>query len=108
MALQAADAMAFLPRPLTPTPTLALSPSPSPKPNPMPSQVADAMAHLHAQSPPIVHRDLKSHNVLLDYEGRCRYDAACGILPAAHSLRYTACGILTTMGCLNLPWLHSP
>ena len=35
-------------------------------------QVADAMAFLHAQSPPVVHRDLKSHNVLLDDEGRCR------------------------------------
>ena len=35
-------------------------------------QVAGAMAHLHAQSPPVVHRDLKSHNVLLDYDGRCK------------------------------------
>ena len=36
-------------------------------------QVAGAMAHLHAQSPPVVHRDLKSHNVLLDYDGRCSW-----------------------------------
>ena len=38
----------------------------------MAAQVAEAMAFLHAQQPPIVHRDLKSHNVLLDADGRCR------------------------------------
>ena len=38
----------------------------------MAAQVADAMAFLHAQSPPIVHRDLKSHNVLLDDAGKCK------------------------------------
>ena len=31
--------------------------------------VASAMEYLHAQSPPIVHRDIKSHNVLKSYNG---------------------------------------
>ena len=52
-----------------PNPNPNLNPNPSPSPN----QVAGAMAHLHAQSPPVVHRDLKSHNVLLDYDGRCSW-----------------------------------
>ena len=38
----------------------------------MAAQVAEAMAFLHAQQPPVVHRDLKSHNVLIDADGRCR------------------------------------
>jgi serine/threonine protein kinase len=32
-------------------------------------QVAEGMAFLHSRRPPIVHRDLKSHNVLLDFKG---------------------------------------
>eukprot|EP00322_Chrysochromulina_rotalis_P028322 CAMPEP_0115870672 /NCGR_PEP_ID=MMETSP0287-20121206/22451_1 /TAXON_ID=412157 /ORGANISM="Chrysochromulina rotalis, Strain UIO044" /LENGTH=339 /DNA_ID=CAMNT_0003325409 /DNA_START=29 /DNA_END=1048 /DNA_ORIENTATION=- len=32
-------------------------------------QVAEGMAFLHSRRPPIVHRDLKSHNVLLDAQG---------------------------------------
>ena len=32
-------------------------------------QVAEGMAFLHSRRPPIVHRDLKSHNVLLDHNG---------------------------------------
>lgn len=35
-------------------------------------QVAEGMAHLHSRSPPIVHRDLKSHNVLLDARGSAK------------------------------------
>ena len=34
--------------------------------------VAEAMAFLHAQSPRIVHRDLKSHNLLLAADGRLK------------------------------------
>ena len=33
---------------------------------PMAIGIARAMAHLHSQSPPIVHRDIKTENVLLD------------------------------------------
>ena len=32
-------------------------------------QVAEGMQHLHTRRPPVVHRDLKSHNVLLDGSG---------------------------------------
>ena len=35
-------------------------------------QVAEGMAYLHSRSPPVVHRDLKSHNVLLDAQGDCK------------------------------------
>ena len=31
----------------------------------MAAQTADAMVYLHALSPAIIHRDLKTHNVLL-------------------------------------------
>ena len=31
--------------------------------------VAEAMAYLHAQQPPLIHRDLKSPNVLLESDG---------------------------------------
>ena len=35
-------------------------------------QVAEGMRHLHTRKPPVVHRDLKSHNVLLDAEGNAK------------------------------------
>jgi serine/threonine protein kinase len=35
-------------------------------------QVAEGMAYLHARRPPLVHRDLKSHNVLLDRAGEAK------------------------------------
>mmetsp|Transcript_14727 Transcript_14727/g.33394 ORF Transcript_14727/g.33394 Transcript_14727/m.33394 type:complete len:180 (+) Transcript_14727:3-542(+) len=35
-------------------------------------QVAEGMAFLHSRSPPVVHRDLKSHNVLIDAAGECK------------------------------------
>ena len=35
-------------------------------------EVATAMGFLHTRQPPVVHRDLKSHNVLLSADGRCR------------------------------------
>ena len=35
-------------------------------------QVADGMQFLHSRRPPIVHRDLKSHNVLLDGRGQAK------------------------------------
>ena len=35
-------------------------------------QVAEGMRHLHTRKPPIVHRDLKSHNVLLDQRGEAK------------------------------------
>jgi serine/threonine protein kinase len=34
--------------------------------------VAHALAHLHSRDPPIVHRDVKTANVLLDSEGNAR------------------------------------
>jgi len=34
--------------------------------------VGQAMEHLHGCQPPIVHRDIKSHNVLLDARGDCK------------------------------------
>lgn len=42
------------------------------------ADVADAMAYLH-QPPAIVHRDLKSSNVLLDADGRA---VVCGVCPS--------------------------
>ena len=42
------------------------------------ADVADAMAYLH-QPPAIVHRDLKSSNVLLDADGRA---VVCGACPS--------------------------
>ena len=35
-------------------------------------EVAEAMAYLHSRSPPVVHRDLKSHNVLLHSSGAAK------------------------------------
>ena len=35
-------------------------------------EIAEAMAFLHSRTPPIVHRDLKSHNVLLADDGSAR------------------------------------
>ena len=35
-------------------------------------QIAEGMAFLHSRSPPVVHRDLKSHNVLIDTTGDCK------------------------------------
>lgn len=44
------------------------------------ADVAEAMAFLHQHQPAIVHRDLKSSNVLLDAAGRA---VVCGARPAA-------------------------
>lgn len=35
-------------------------------------QIAEGMQHLHTRRPPVVHRDLKSHNVLLDTNGSAK------------------------------------
>ena len=35
-------------------------------------QVASALAHLHSRDPPMIHRDVKSANVLLDGEGNAK------------------------------------
>ncbi|OQR96224.1 serine/threonine protein kinase [Achlya hypogyna] len=46
----------------------------------MATGVADAMRYLHAQSPAIIHRDLKSQNVLLDHRGvvkLCDFGLVC-------------------------------
>ena len=34
--------------------------------------IADGMRFLHSHGPPILHRDLKSGNILIDGEGRCK------------------------------------
>ncbi len=34
--------------------------------------IADGMQFLHSHDPPILHRDLKSGNILIDGEGRCK------------------------------------
>jgi len=34
--------------------------------------IADGMKFLHSHDPPILHRDLKSGNILIDVEGRCK------------------------------------
>lgn len=35
-------------------------------------QIAEGLSFLHSRSPPLVHRDVKSHNVLLAYSGDCK------------------------------------
>ena len=45
--------------------------------------VAEAMAFLHAQSPRIVHRDLKSHNLLLAADGRLKLNPLALVTPDA-------------------------
>ena len=35
-------------------------------------QMAAAVAYLHGRSPPVVHRDIKPQNVLLDKHGNCK------------------------------------
>ena len=48
-------------------------------------QVAEGMMYLHSRRPPIVHRDLKSHNVLLDSNGDAKVRTARARLACAHS-----------------------
>lgn len=38
----------------------------------MAGEVAEGVCFLHSLSPVVVHRDLKSHNVLIDFNGQCK------------------------------------
>ena len=49
-------------------------------------QIAEGMRYLHTRRPPVVHRDLKSHNVLLDANG----DAKCAHTRARSDRRRAA------------------
>ena len=56
-------------------------------------QVAEAMEYLHNQSPPVVHRDLKSHNVLLHATGAakvCDFGLVSVRAPTAGTPNYMA------------------
>lgn len=53
------------------------------------------MEYLHSLSPPIIHRDLKTHNVLRDYNGSykiCDFGLVCNKTVAAGTPAYMAPG----------------
>ena len=53
--------------PITNTPTLSWE-----KRLQIAADIAEGMKFLHSRTPPIIHRDLKSANVLLDYDNRAK------------------------------------
>ena len=71
--------------------------------------VLKAVAHLHMQSPPLVHRDLKLENVLETARGRCKlcdFGSASTKLfdPAAASRRESAHAGASNMGPRTCMW----
>lgn len=67
-------------------------------------QIASALAHLHAQRPLIIHRDLKLDNVLLTGMRVCKENVKCSLLlphalSAPASLLIHGCGSLLKSDC---------
>lgn len=57
------------------------------------ADAASAIAHLHSRSPRVVHRDIKSHNLLLDKEGHlklCDFGLVSNRDPTAGTPQYMA------------------